>query len=335
MPLTSIRQDQDDNSLHALWFPHPWLWAGIALQWLTIAFLSWHEKFTIHPMQGWPTQALFIAVMLAAAVLARHRWPDVTRALFGISGFYIFGLGTVAQSYLVTSSGAQFALADPYLAQADKALGFDWVAHVAWVNGHPMVRGLLDWGYGQIAYSFIFAAATLMAARKFRRLAEVFIILFIGNQIMISMVWLWPAIGPYTHLAPDPASISHMPSWAGRYSLAHFTALRAHLMTSVTLGKTTGLITFPSFHATAAIITTWAVWRRGMFWPLLVMNSVMLVSTISMGGHYLIDLIASFVIFVSLAVLVRRLDLSAANRAKVRDRMSAPVQPALRPSRPD
>jgi membrane-associated phospholipid phosphatase len=310
------------------WFPHPAIWILIVVQWLIILFASWRLDFAIHPMPGWEKQVAVLAAALAGGWLARERWPNITRAAFGFSGFYLSGLGIVALSYLVTFDGARFALFDDALASFDRFLGLDWKTHIAWVNAHPMARDVLVWGYGQIAVSMIFALAALLAARDYRRLADFFILMFASSAVMILLAWLFPAIGPYTHLAPDQASIGNMPPMAGRYWLPHFTALRAHLMTSVTLGETTGLIAFPSFHATAAIITSWAVWRKGMFWPLLVMNAIMLVSTLSIGGHYLADVVASAGIFTLLLALLRRRELAGLTRFKRKYARESNMPPA-------
>jgi membrane-associated phospholipid phosphatase len=58
----------------------------------------------------------------------------------------------------------------------------------------------------------------------------------------------------------------------------------------------TGLITFPSYHAAAAVIFSWALWPTRLRWPLLVVNVLMTASAIIVGSHYLIDIIAGCVV---------------------------------------
>ena len=65
--------------------------------------------------------------------------------------------------------------------------------------------------------------------------------------------------------------------------------------TLTTLGgdSLTGIITFPSFHAAGAVILAWG-WRgmRGLAWPGLILNLLMILSALIGGGHYLVDLVA-------------------------------------------
>jgi membrane-associated phospholipid phosphatase len=64
-----------------------------------------------------------------------------------------------------------------------------------------------------------------------------------------------------------------------------------------------GVVTFPSFHAAAAVIYVWALWPiRFVRWVGLLSNSAMLVATPIGGGHFLADVIAgAAVVILSIA----------------------------------
>ena len=67
------------------------------------------------------------------------------------------------------------------------------------------------------------------------------------------------------------------------------------------------VVTFPSFHAAAAVIYIWAVWPlRLLRWMSLLVYSTMLVATPIGGGHFLADVLAG--------VAVAILSIVAANR---------------------
>jgi membrane-associated phospholipid phosphatase len=52
-------------------------------------------------------------------------------------------------------------------------------------------------------------------------------------------------------------------------------------------------VTFPSYHAVLAIITSFAVRGvRHVSWPVALLNVAVVVSTIPEGGHYLVDVVA-------------------------------------------
>jgi membrane-associated phospholipid phosphatase len=60
-----------------------------------------------------------------------------------------------------------------------------------------------------------------------------------------------------------------------------------------------GLVTVPSFHACAATLLAWGFHRTPMLrWPLLGLNGLMLLSAIPIGGHYVTDVAAGFLVAV-------------------------------------
>jgi membrane-associated phospholipid phosphatase len=77
-----------------------------------------------------------------------------------------------------------------------------------------------------------------------------------------------------------------------------------------------GLIGFPSYHGVLALIVIWygrSVQR--LFWPLLVLNALVLVATPVQGGHHLVDVLASFPV-AALAIFL----------ASLRETASSPVK---------
>jgi membrane-associated phospholipid phosphatase len=54
-----------------------------------------------------------------------------------------------------------------------------------------------------------------------------------------------------------------------------------------------GLVTFPSFHTAMALMTA-AAWRddRYLRWPMFIWNALVILSTLPIGGHYVVDVIA-------------------------------------------
>jgi membrane-associated phospholipid phosphatase len=60
----------------------------------------------------------------------------------------------------------------------------------------------------------------------------------------------------------------------------------------VRLAATEGLITFPSFHVAWALLLTWAFrGRRWLFAAAVILNSLVVASTMTTGWHYFSDLL--------------------------------------------
>ena len=62
---------------------------------------------------------------------------------------------------------------------------------------------------------------------------------------------------------------------------------------TVRLSHLDGLITFPSYHASAACIFVWATWRvRTLRYSVAALNTLIVISVPNQGSHYLVDVIA-------------------------------------------
>src|SRR5262249_51301759 len=96
----------------------------------------------------------------------------------------------------------------------------------------------------------------------------------------------------------------------------HF-AIRAGVLHEIDLRRLQGLVTFPSYHIVLALLFIWAV--RGIKWLLplsLAFNAIVVVSTLSAGGHYMIDAPGGLVVTVIAIAL---------HRAAVRGLAAAPI----------
>jgi membrane-associated phospholipid phosphatase len=92
-----------------------------------------------------------------------------------------------------------------------------------------------------------------------------------------------------------------------------------------------GLVSFPSFHAGAAVLLATATRNLKWFWaPFLVFNVMILIGTISEGGHYFVDVIAGCLFALSaipVARMLRRLAPLPSVVAEPGHRGLAPLRP--------
>src|SRR3954447_12858859 len=72
-----------------------------------------------------------------------------------------------------------------------------------------------------------------------------------------------------------------------------YMSLRTHAFTEFSLSEAKGIITFPSFHTTCAIVFAWAMWRVPFVrWVGLLTNLGMIAVTPLHGSHYFTDVAA-------------------------------------------
>jgi membrane-associated phospholipid phosphatase len=108
-----------------------------------------------------------------------------------------------------------------------------------------------------------------------------------------------PAMGEYAYLKINlPLEFPGLPSVATSYvaPVAEIVQLRTSAP-RVQLDHLMGVITFPSFHAAAALLFIWGLWRVAVVrWLSLFLNGIMLVATPVFGGHYFADVAAGLLV---------------------------------------
>ena len=146
----------------------------------------------------------------------------------------------------------------------------------------------------------------LAAAHRYRRIQEftfAFALALIVTTIVSALV---PAIGVYQEIGLDPATLASLDPRAYLDQVRDLAPVRDGTLRHLDLFGLAGIVTFPSFHATSAMLYAWALWPVRWIRPIaIVANVAMLASTPIDGGHYFIDLAAGIAIAV-LAVMAAR-----------------------------
>ena len=290
----------ESKQVNAWFFPHPLLWA------LTILMIAAEAVWVI--VGGFEIRLGNFAPLLIAAlaalgigILSAGKNRQLAMLSFTIAFFIIFGKQARVMNYLTTA--AAFPLVDDYLDQLDKMIGFDWVAFTGWLNARPLILEILRKAYNILPLITVFTLVYQLAFKHYEKLKEflfVFSLTVIGTLMTGTFL---PAIGAFEYNNPPSELLTNIPAMSGRYYLPHLYALRDGSMTVIPLDHLTGLIQFTSFHTTMALILTWAMRRTPLFWPFVIINTLMAASTPLYGGHYLMDLIGGAA-FAILAILL-------------------------------
>lgn len=192
----------------------------------------------------------------------------------------------------------RFPLFDAQLAGFDAGIGFDWPHWNAFVARSQAVSLLLSIAYSslllQIAASVIYFSHVGQTGRNAELLWTAFIsLLFTG---MLSAIF--PALGAFHHFQTELPRAIHLP---------HLLALRDGSMNVFSLSEMQGIIAFPSFHTVMAILFMYAFRGQGAWFFLIgLLNILMLLSTPTFGGHYLVDMVVGALVAWLAIYLVRR-----------------------------
>ena len=295
---------------------------SIGLRWLIILVLAAADavglRLTSMHLEAGGVLKLGVALLVLFAVdliytrwRPRERLADLAQTAAQLMAFFA-AIGTA--SYLVTATAAP--LIDDALAAADAAIGFDWLRWFTWAHEQPIAAFMLKLAYmsatPQLALIPIYLALSGQAERNSRLIWE----LMLSLGVIVPLSAAFPAVSAWVHYAvTDLIPAVHMPD---------FIALRSGTMREISLSRMEGLITFPSFHTTLAVLFVAALRKHRL--ALVIgglVNGLMLLSIPSEGGHYLVDVIAG--------ALVAVVAIQAA--ARIEQRLSAPMpRAALSPA---
>jgi membrane-associated phospholipid phosphatase len=177
---------------------------------------------------------------------------------------------------------------DPWLAAADQYLGLSVSAAVRWTELHPQLLSVLRWAYNSLLPQLFMPVFLLPFFNDREALWEYAWHFLVCSVITVSCLALWPAacVFSYEHFTPL-ADVQRF--------VTHFEGVRAGTLTVIDYKQLEGLVSCPSFHVAGAWMVTWAFRRSWLWMPLAVVNVVMSLSTVMLGLHYGVDLLATAV----------------------------------------
>lgn len=233
---------------------------------------------------------LAIAVLLGLASVYYQR-RGVANFVACLNALLHVTLFTACYSVLMYACGALGRpLMDDSLMRFDAACGVYLPSIVEWAAAHPHVQRGLQWAYNSLLLQTPLVIIVLGFAGDERRLAR-FVRQFMLGTLACAVVFaIAPAAGPF-------AAYGYPPNATQARYLAHLSELREGVRTVVTWRGAEGLITFPSFHTTWALLLAWAFRGRPCwFVPSAVLNAAVIVATLTTGWHYFADVAAGAVL---------------------------------------
>jgi membrane-associated phospholipid phosphatase len=158
-----------------------------------------------------------------------------------------------------------------------------------WLTRHPAIEARAHTVYMSLGPEMLilFFALELLGHHN---QARAFLLWFMVSGIATIIIGiLIPAAGAfvYYHL-PVASTTGYVSQWAD---------LRNGTLRTINPLDNQGLVVFPSFHATLAVLCSYAARPlRIVKIPLLVLNLLIILSSPAMGGHYFIDIIAGVIL---------------------------------------
>jgi hypothetical protein len=275
-------------------------WIVIAGLAVALVFTMVIAGFSIVPMSALmagATAAVYLAAAFYNSRRGTKRDPLVIFALGSTGQVLVIAMLIGPMTYVAAS--ADFPLQDANLAAIDRALGLNWPAYFKFMTANDTTISAAVFAYSMIRWPIFAIPVVLAFGCKYRHLQKFTLALAISLICTTAISAVVPAVGIYDAKAvtgddamfQSPAYLVH---------LHDFPAVRDGTLRQLDLMKLAGIVTFPSFHATSAVLFLWAMWAVWWMRPVALLSmGAMLFATPMVGGHYFIDVIAGIALAVA------------------------------------
>lgn len=260
---------------------------------------------------------------LGGVLAKRVGHPRIGGAAEMVGLIYALSLTAIFATMALSEISEPFS--DRFLAAADRFLHFDWIWLARQAMPHDILIAWMTAAYRSVGWQPAAVISILFAQRRGDRARMLVIAWAIGLIISCAVYPIFTAEGPFVFYRISPQSFPNtLTDDPWRFGLI-ISSIRDHGVRHVSENMLTGLITFPSFHAAAAILLGWAIYPvRLVRLPFIFLNTAMLSATLLCGSHYFIDLIGG--IAVASVSIIGATSLYARGRAD---------RPGVPPSAPD
>lgn len=254
-------------------------------------------------------QAAFVLAAVLGAFLPYAHWRNLTPMVPALESMALgMALTPAVIAFTYVAMRFNLPLADGLLIRMDEALGLDWPAFIQWIDSSALATKVLFYAYLIFGPELILLPALLCAAGLPLRAYQVtlgWLLIGILASVITSM---FPSIAAYAGHGMTQDDLGNINVWLGTGFLDSFHAVRSDADFTLAVTNASGIVSFPSIHAGAAILCTWAAWpSRWLRYPVLVLNALMLVAAIPYGAHYFIDIIAGCAVAAVVIALMNRI----------------------------
>jgi membrane-associated phospholipid phosphatase len=256
---------------------------GLASGWALHA-----SGITLAPAALWPRVGVLVVLGAGAVVYRRRRMARLADTiLFTFWGILFSNLHCLP---MFVAARQRVPLRDALLARWDAALGVEVPAVLAAVGAHPLAARFLERCYGTLLPLVAAAIIVPPLVGRLRPAKEYAIGCIVAALIGIPIFGFLQAEGPWIHYGYTPA--------LDQSAYVHtFAALKSRAPFVLDLSYGDGLICFPSFHTILAVLAATALWDVPLVrWPAAILAALIVVSTVTTGTHYVVDVVAGLAI---------------------------------------
>ncbi|MEQ1611516.1 MAG: phosphatase PAP2 family protein [Hyphomicrobiaceae bacterium] len=253
---------------------------------------------------------LLAALWLYASL---RKMPKIQGSCEILGSWNLVTLGILFFTY--AAARPAYPLMDPALARADALIGFNVPAVVMWIDQYRVLSFVFELTYHSLGWQMLLLPIFLVSCG----LRDVAVKILICHALICVICCIisiyFPAVEAFAHFGIAMSDFTNLSGSDGYRFHESFFAAREHETFVLTMGLTSGIVSFPSIHAALALVCGYAAWQ--IIWLRyfgLVLNAIMFLATVPVGAHYAVEVIAGTVIGVAVIAGVHKLDLNACHR---------------------
>ncbi len=271
-----------------------WIYAIVALQCMAGAILLSGFGYSLDASvwRRLPIAALPLAV--SGMLARRYGHPRFGGAVEVIALTYLQGIATLFLLFPLTELSLPFA--DPAFAAIDEAFGFRW-PDLAVIFAHDQrAYQISEFVYYSMEWQALLIVPLLFLGRHELR-AWRFVTAGALAALMVVIIYpFMPAEGPAVFYQMVPADLPAYGLFPWEFG-PKLEMIRDGQVKTITLEWIFAMVSLPSYHAVSALAFTWAIWpNRWLRWPFALLNAGVAITSIYVGIHYLVDILAGLLV---------------------------------------
>lgn len=278
------------------------LWMAFAISTLLIISLAGCALTGIE-LPGLGAWAIYCLVITAMLLPLPAYWYEKGRADLldlALTLFWALPLRLIIPLLVRIAARLRLPLQDSFLGSADRHLGVSVPAIMVWAS-HHWLGSVLNQSYKWVLVFLPLAVVLPVLAGRSKYAKKFLVANLMCFAIGIPLFALLPAVGPWRYY--------HFPPTQSQIEACEAPLLALRLPGTYVLGsQEAGIVCFPSFHVAWAILFAAALWGfRSLRIPVAVVSGMVILSTMTTGWHYFVDVLGGIILAIISIVLAKGL----------------------------
>jgi membrane-associated phospholipid phosphatase len=307
--MLSVILDRLKNGLPELYPPFEprarWIYAIVGLQCTVGALLLWWMGYSLDASVWRKLPLAAVPLALSGMLARRYGHPRLGGTIEVIALTYLQGMATIFLLFPLTELSLPFA--DRAFAVIDESLGFDWPKLATLFAHNRMAFHLSELIYYSMEWQPLVIVPLLFITGRELRAWRFVTASAVAALVVLSVYPFMPAQGPAVHyglLPRDFPTFGDFP-WTFGPDLA---LIKHHELRVISLRWIFGMVSLPSYHAASAVMFAWAAWPLRKFrWLFVALNVGIAITSLYVGVHYLVDILAGLATGAAAIVVAARI----------------------------